>query len=91
MPLEIILDCKCLQDKREAQVYLQESFGFPEWYGKNLDALHDSLTELRDIRIVLEHAEDAEKPHCYAGRIRKVLEDTAKENPYIEVLVQPEE
>ena len=33
---------------------LAAALELPEWYGRNLDALHDCLTQLRDVELVLE-------------------------------------
>ena len=32
--------------KEEGHDYLMEALGFPDYYGKNLDALYDCLTEI---------------------------------------------
>ena len=32
--------------KKEGHDYLKEVFNFPDYYGKNLDALYDCLTEI---------------------------------------------
>ena len=42
----IILDAQCMNSKSEAHTYLQEKLDFPEYYGKNLDALYDCLTDI---------------------------------------------
>ena len=40
----IIIDGKLI--KEEGHDYLKEAFNFPDYYGKNLDALYDCLTEI---------------------------------------------
>ena len=44
--MKYILDGKKMVSREETHVYLKETFGFPDYYGKNLDALHDCLTEI---------------------------------------------
>lgn len=39
------IDCSKLNDKENAHEYLKKVFDLPEYYGKNLDALHDVLSE----------------------------------------------
>ena len=45
---EIILDCAQIADKKQLHTALAEALHFPQWYGNNLDALMDCLTELED-------------------------------------------
>ena len=40
----IELDGKCI--KKHSRDYLKEKFSFPDYYGKNLDALYDCLTDI---------------------------------------------
>ena len=48
------LDCRNMITKREAHEYIAKTLGFPDYYGKNLDALYDCLTEFcRDTLIVI--------------------------------------
>lgn len=44
---EIVLDGKLMQSKESAHAYIRAAFRFPEYYGANLDALYDLLTEMR--------------------------------------------
>ncbi|GAA1282315.1 barstar family protein [Saccharothrix xinjiangensis] len=34
------------RDRRDAIAAIAEAMGFPDWFGHNLDALYDSLTDL---------------------------------------------
>lgn len=49
----ITLDGNRLSDAAQVHDYLKESFNFPEYYGKNLDALYDCLTDLDDVEITI--------------------------------------
>ena len=62
---------------------LAEAFDFPAWYGGNLDALHDCLTEIgEDTAIVITEMRAADE----AGRrILSVITDSAGENPHLRV------
>lgn len=44
---EIVLDGKLMQTRASAHAYLKAAFRFPDYYGGNLDALYDLLTEMR--------------------------------------------
>ena len=56
--MKYILDGKKMVSKEEAHKYLKEAFGFPEHYGENLDALHDCLTEMKDVEVEFLNADD---------------------------------
>ena len=44
---EIVLDGKLMKTKQAAHAYLKAAFRFPDYYGANLDALYDLLSEMR--------------------------------------------
>ena len=74
-------DCKYPADIHRV---LKESFGFPEYYGANLDALHDCLCEIAvPVEVQMIRWE-------YLGeqgeRYRQVLMDSAQENPNLIIL-----
>ena len=50
---QITLDGNILSDASMVHDYLIEMLEFPEYYGKNLDALHDCLTDLEHINITI--------------------------------------
>ena len=50
---QITLDGNLLGDAAQVHDYLKEKLEFPEYYGKNLDALYDCLTDLEDIEITI--------------------------------------
>ena len=79
--MRVILDCERLNSRRGAHEYLQEALGFPAYYGKNLDALFDCLTELCDCAIVLRGRDKLARSGGYGARILRVLEDAARANP----------
>ena len=55
MMKKIVLDFGTCSTKKEIHAYLKEQFGFPDYYGENLDALYDCLTDLaEDVKICFE-------------------------------------
>lgn len=46
----IHVDGSATTDKAALMEVMESSFGFPEWFGRNLDALADSLSDVRHER-----------------------------------------
>ena len=71
----VILDGMSIHNREELHELLAQALGFPAWYGGNMDALFDCLTELReDTEIVLCHTEALEENlGPYAGRIARAV------------------
>ena len=55
---QITLDGNLLADAAKVHDYLKEMLEFPEYYGKNLDALYDCLTDLENIEITINLPEE---------------------------------
>ena len=68
-----------LTDKEVLHDVLARELELPEWYGRNLDALHDCLAELTDLELVLIGWPD----EGYLARVRKVIVHAAWENDHI--------
>ena len=87
--MTIILDALKMKTRSEAHPYLQEMLGFPEYYGKNLDALFDCLTEMSGAAVYIENREEAGD---FTKKILRVFSDAARENPDLVLLSEkPEE
>ena len=56
--MKYILDGKKMTSKEETHAYLKEIFGFPDYYGNNLDALYDCLTEMGQMEVVFINGAD---------------------------------
>ena len=56
--MKYILDGKKMVSREETHAYLKETFGFPDYYGKNLDALHDCLEEMGEVKVEIINADD---------------------------------
>ena len=62
--------------KKDGHDYLMKALDFPDYYGKNLDALYDCLTEI-SCEIELINSEEVDKD------ILDTFIDAASENPLL--------
>ncbi len=75
----IRLDGAQLQNRKEAMELLGQALALPKWWGRNLDALYDCLTDLgRPVRLEISRRE-AMEVSAFGRRLLQVLEDAAAE------------
>ena len=74
-----VIDCRRLSGKEEAHAYLKELFGFPWYYGANLDALYDCLSELPECEIAMIYPWALVQLGDYAVKLLEVFRDIASE------------
>ena len=68
---------------------LAQALSFPDYYGRNLDALHDCLTEVGDTQLVIEDcARAAQQMEKWPGFLA-VFFDSAAENPRLDIKLLP--
>lgn len=72
---------------KEIHEYLAEELEFPAYYGKNLSALYDVLTDLsEDVRIIMDLSGTADEELLEeAEKMVEVMEDASEENEYLEI------
>ena len=78
--MEIILDVKEFKGKKKAHNYLKKVLKFPDYYGKNLDALYDCLGEIGEETLITVPKAIQEKGYLgeYGKTMLQVFLDAAK-------------
>jgi ribonuclease inhibitor len=87
--MEIILDVQRLAGPESAHAYLKEMLALPDYYGHNLDALFDCLTEISEETVLCLDGQVADS--TFFDKLLKVLQDAAEENPQLRILSRNEE
>ena len=81
-----VLDGDAISTREELHDALARELALPAWYGRNLDALYDCLTEQTVLRVTHQEAL-AEKLGPVAQGLFQVLKDAEMENPWLRVEV----
>ena len=79
---QITLDGNILSDASLVHDYLKELLQFPEYYGKNLDALYDCLTDLENVEITMTVPE---QDGAIFQRVVRIFKAAAAANEYIKL------
>jgi ribonuclease inhibitor len=81
----ITIDCTLIPDKAALHQALAQALNFPDYYGNNLDALYDCLTDIReDITLTLQSFHTM---GIFRGSFQAVLEEAEQENPHLIVTI----
>lgn len=81
----VILDARCMETPEEAHEYIKMQLGLAEYYGANLDALYDCLTELNEMQIQIHNYSEG---NIYLSRILGVMLDAQEENSELMVEIE---
>ncbi|MDY3905985.1 MAG: barstar family protein [Lawsonibacter sp.] len=87
----ILLDCARMTDRETAHDYLAQALNFPEWYGRNLDALYDLLTGwLGPARLEVVNVQALEELGGYGRALLSTIQEAADEAPGLELVIREE-
>ncbi len=90
-PVRVFLNADEIASKEKMAVYMKTLFDFPDYFGGNLDALNDMLSEIsRDTEICLTR-DNLTKicDNSYAYRTLIVLSAGAEQNPHLKIRILP--
>lgn len=84
---EVTIDCRGFVPRSDLHDAFARALSFPDWYGNNLDALHDQLTTIcEETHIRLLHWDAAEVSlGKYALGAKRAILDAQAQNPNLTV------
>ena len=87
---KITLDIEKMRSLPMLHKYLHTALALPEYYGVNLDALYDCLTEIAESTELVVPKKVADEAYLgwYGQQFLQMLEDAAAENEALRVTLQ---
>ena len=82
----ITLDGALLAERTSAMGHLTEALSLPDWWGRNLDALYDCLTDCEPPRRLVLQNQAAMSGSLFGRRLLRVLTDAAQNDPNLELI-----
>lgn len=79
------LDGRKMDSIQNTHTYLKESMELPEYYGENLDAMYDVLSDISEntFVFVLNSQQMRKSLGDYSARMEQVWEDLAQSNKHL--------
>ena len=89
--IDVLLDGEQIRDREQLHSVLAERLDFPAWYGANLDALYDCLTDIRDdTRLTILHSGKLQETlGVYGERFLEVLGEAEEDNVRFTFVLDP--
>ena len=87
---EVVIDGENIENMADIHSVFAKELSFPEWYGNNLDALRDCLTDISEEVTVTVVNRDIlfEKLNVRYGRFLKTLDYSEKENENLKIILK---
>ena len=84
---EKIIDCTKIRTREDLHRLFQETLCFPDWYGCNLDALYDCLTEISGKVRLLDWETAEVRLGDYGKKAKKVIAAAALRNTDLDLYI----
>ena len=84
---EVTIDCSQIRTKDDLHRIFRETLAFPEWYGNNLDALHDCLTAISGTVRLFDWETAQQNLGPYGAKATKVMTLAAFHNTALDLYI----
>ena len=84
---EKIINCALIHTREQLHQAFREALSFPEWYGGNLDALYDCLTETCGKVRLLDWETAETRLGSYGAKAKKVIVAAALQNTNLDLYI----
>ena len=90
--MRVELDCRKMTDKQATHAYLKQELRFPDYYGNNLDALYDLMTDREEETVlVLGHWRQlGALLGDYGISLLETLREASEAHPKVEIILKDE-
>ena len=88
--MNALIDGAAIETREQLHDALARQLSFPDYYGRNLDALFDCLTDLAEETELRLVRRDELFAHLgvYADILQNVLRDACAENPHLHLITE---
>ena len=84
----ITLDCNLITDDQTAHDLFAKELEFPDYYGRNLDALYDLLSTYPETELTLINTAALGKLFRYGDNLMLAIKDAEKANPLLTLILE---
>lgn len=90
--MRLELDCRKMTDRQAAHAYLKQELKLPDYYGANLDALYDLLTEREEETVLVlgYWRQLSTLLGDYGVSLLETLRQASEDNPSVEIVLAEE-
>jgi len=84
----VVIDCTKLVDEASVHDAFSQALEFPDYYGRNLDAMYDLLSSSSELTLKLVNAQAIGKLFRYGDNLMLTLRDAEQANPLFTLVVE---
>ena len=90
--MRVELDCRKMTDRQAAHAYLKQELRFPDYYGNNLDALYDLMTDREEETVLVlgYWRQLSALLGDYGVSLLETLRQASEDNPSVEIVLAEE-